>query len=377
VSAISQKILLVSASIGSGHIQAANAVRDELNRISPATNVAVVDFLDQEISIGHLIKETYLKMLDVLPNAYDFLYRKSQKSQSGASAKNVTALIMKRKMLKLLYEYRPDMLVFTHPFPCCAAAYLRRTGQLSLPMAAVMTDFSFHPMWLHKEIDAYFVANNEIQQALHDNGIAKDRIFITGIPISPKFAQTPPNNHTKEGIPVILIMGGGLGLGAIEEAVISLQSAKTQLKIIAVAGNNAKLRDRLLTLKNTSCNPLTIIGYTERVNELMADASLLITKSGALTCSEALSQELPLLLLSPLPGQEEDNANFLTQQGVAFRISPVRTPASIVEELLSKPHILAAMRAKAHDLSKPVAANHIALMLSASIQSRTAIFPAS
>ncbi|WP_094606801.1 Processive diacylglycerol beta-glucosyltransferase [Sporomusa silvacetica DSM 10669] len=375
---MSKKILLVSASIGSGHIQAANAVRDELNRISPATNVAVVDFLDQEISLGHLIKETYLKMLDVLPHAYDFLYRKSQKSQPGASVKNVTALIMKRKMLKLLYEYRPDMLVFTHPFPCCAAAYLCRTGQLSIPMAAVMTDFSFHPMWLHKEINAYFVANNEIQHALHGNGIANDRIFITGIPISPKFTQTPPNNRTKDrGIPEILIMGGGLGLGAIEEAVISLQSAKTQLKIIAVAGNNAKLRDKLLTLKNTSCNPLTVMGYTERINELMANASLLITKSGALTCSEALSQELPLLLLSPLPGQEEDNANFLTQQGVALRISPAHQLASLVDELLSKPHILAAMRSKAHDLSKPAAANHIALMLSASIHNRTAIFSAS
>ncbi|TWH51727.1 glycosyltransferase [Sporomusa sp. KB1] len=375
---MSKKILLVSASIGSGHIQAANAVRDELNRISPATNVAVVDFLDQEISLGHLIKETYLKMLDVLPNAYDFLYRKSQKSQPGTSVKNVTALIMKRKMVKLLYEYHPDMLVFTHPFPCCAAAYLRRTGQLSLPMAAVMTDFSFHPMWLHKEINAYFVANNEIQHALHDNGIAKDRIFITGIPISPKFTQTPPNNRTKDrSLPVILIMGGGLGLGAIEEAVISLQSTKTQVKIIVVAGNNAKLRDRLLTLRNTSCNPLTVMGYTERINELMANASLLITKPGALTCSEALAQELPLLLLSPLPGQEEDNANFLTQQGVALRISPARTLASLVDELLSKPHILDDMRSKAHDLSKPAAANHIALCLSASIHNRTAIFPAS
>lgn len=375
---MSKKILLVSASIGSGHIQAANAVRDELNRISPATNVAVVDFLDQEISLGHLIKETYLKMLDVIPNAYDFLYRKSQKFQPGTSVKNVTALIMKRKMVKLLYEYRPDMLVFTHPFPCCAAAYLRRTGQLSIPMAAVMTDFSFHPMWLHKEINAYFVANHEIQQALHDNGIAKDRIFITGIPISPKFTHTSPNNRTKDrGIPEILIMGGGLGLGAIEEAVISLQSAKTQLKIIAVAGNNTKLRDRLLTLTNTSCNPLTVMGYTERISELMANVSLLITKSGALTCSEALSHELPLLLLSPLPGQEEDNANYLTQQGVALRISPAQTLASLVDELLSKPHILDDMRSKSRDLSKPAAANQIALMLSASIHNRTAIFPAS
>lgn len=375
---MSKNILLVSASIGSGHTQAANAVRDELNRISPAINVTVVDFLDRETSLGHLIKETYLKMLDVFPNAYDYLYRWSQESHPGTSVKNVTALIMKRKMSTLLDEYCPDMLVFTHPFPCCAAAYLQRNGQLSLPMAAVMTDFSFHRMWLHQEINAYFVATNEIKHALHANGIAEDRIFLTGIPISPKFTQKPLNNCTKDmRIPVILIMGGSLGLGSIEEAVLSLLSAKTPCKIVVVTGNNAKLRNRLLAFKSASVNPLTVIGHTERVHELMTNASLLITKPGALTCSEALSMNLPMLILSPIPGQEEENADFLTRENVALRIPSTQQLASLVDELLSAPHILDDMRAKAHALSKPAAANHIALLLSARVHNRHTLFPAS
>jgi len=194
VSTINKNILIVSASIGAGHTQAAEAVRDEFIRISPEATITIVDFLDQESALGNFIKEVYMKMIGVVPDIYDFLYHWSQEAQPGANAKNATALIMKSRMLNLVCEYQPDLLVFTHPFPCCAAAYLRRTKQLTLPLAAVMTDFAPHQMWIHDEIDTYFVANHEIKNALCDKGIADKHIFVTGIPISSKFAKNNRSN---------------------------------------------------------------------------------------------------------------------------------------------------------------------------------------
>lgn len=359
----------MSASIGSGHTQAAIAVHDELIRISPDANITVVDFLDQQSALGSIIKETYLKMIDVFPNAYDFLYRWSQEPQSGTNVKNLTALIMKRRMLHLLNEHRPDLIVFTHPFPCCAAAYLRRTKRLSVPLAAVMTDFASHQLWIHSEIDTYFVANQEIKKALGDKGIAGDKIHITGIPISSKFARTEGINIAKKpSSSTVLIMGGGLGLGDVGRAVISLNSAKTQFEIIVVAGNNAKLRKKLLTLKTSSRHPMTVIGYTNRINELMGSASLLVTKPGALTCSEAIAMELPMLLLSPIPGQEEDNADYLTRQGVALRLPTPSAIPVIVDALVSQPEILADMKLNARILKKPDASHIIASILSANLQ---------
>ena len=241
-----------------------------------------------------------------------------------------------------------------------------------------MTDFAPHQMWIHDEIDTYFVANHEIKNALCDKGIADKHIFVTGIPISSKFAKNNRSKSLKRTIAhTVLIMGGGLGLGAVEKAVVSLMSAKTKLEIIVVAGNNIKLRQRLAFLKSDHLHATTIIGYTDRVNELMANSSILITKPGALTCSEALVMELPMLLLNPIPGQEEDNADYLTRQGVALRISQTSSLPQVIDELFAKPEILAAMQANAHLLSRPNAAKEIATILLDKLDHHNAIFPAS
>lgn len=371
-------ILIVSASIGSGHTQAAKAVRDEITRFSPAPNITVVDFLDGKSSLGLLIKEAYLKMIDVFPNAYDLLYRWSQGPFPGTNVKNLTALLMKARMRQLIQDCHPDLIIFTHPFPCCAAAYLRRTQKLTTPLVAVITDFVAHQLWIHEEVDAYFVANQEIRVALSENGICPDRIFVTGIPISPMFGNTSRQRLRKQtDKPTVLIMGGGLGLGAVEQAVLSMTAMKTPCRIVVVTGNNTRLRERLLNIKSMSPHPLRVIGYTDRVHELMADASVLITKPGALTCSEALAMELPLLLYDPLPGQEEDNADYLTRQGTAIRIAVGKTLARTVDNLLNKAETLSAMQAKARFLGKPDAAAAIAALLFAKAAERQNISPAS
>ncbi|SDF69236.1 Processive diacylglycerol beta-glucosyltransferase [Sporomusa acidovorans DSM 3132] len=371
-------MLIISASVGDGHTQAANAIRDELICISPSADIKVVDFLDQTNSLGRLIKEAYLKMIDFFPNVYDFLYHWSQETYSGTSIKNITAYLMKMKLLQLLQNYTPDLLVFTHPFPCCTAAYLRRTRQLATPLVAVTTDFSAHEMWIHAEIDQYFVANHEIKAFLAKRGISTKRIFVSGIPISPKFTNFQSSISRKTAnMPIILIMGGGLGLGAVEETVVNLQAAKTKIHIVVVTGKNKKLQKNLLNLKAKTflTHPLTVIGYTEHIHKLMAKSIMLMTKPGGLTCSEALAMELPILLLKPLPGQEEENADFLTRQGVALQLSVSLTP--IVEKLLQQPQILQDMQSKARALRQPDAANHVANRLSACIDNPNTLFPAS
>jgi processive 1,2-diacylglycerol beta-glucosyltransferase len=373
-----RNILIISASIGSGHTQAANAVRDELLRCSPASKVTVVDFMDGSSSFGSLIKETYLKMIDVFPNAYDLLYRWSQGPFHGSNVKNLTALVMKTRMLRLLREYRPDLVIFTHPFPCCAAAYLRRTRRIAVPLIAVMTDFASHQLWIHREIDLYFVANPEIKKALCDRGIADTAVYVTGIPISPKFAKTPLNDSNRNSRePVVLIMGGGLGLGSVEKVMLHLAASKYPLRIVVVAGKNSRLRQKLIAAKKRSPHPVTIIGYTDRVNELMANASILITKPGALTCSEALAMQLPLLLYNPIPGQEEDNANYLTRQGVAVRITADDQFTQAVDRLITTPEVLNEMQLKARNASRPNAAADIAAILLTRLPARQTVSPAS
>ena len=374
---MNKKILIVAASIGSGHMQAAKAIRDEFLCKTPDASIDIVDFMDQKSSLGHIIKETYLNMIDYIPNAYDLLYRYSQEPRYGSNVKSLLALIMKKRMRKLCQKYQPDLLVFTHPFPCCAAAYLKAKGQLSIPLAAVITDFSFHQMWLHPVVDSYFVANTQTREALLNNGINASRIHVTGIPIAAKFAEsTAPMVATTSNISTVLVMGGGFGLGALEEAVSNLLRAEQQIKIVVLTGNNNSLLKKVMFMQNDTHHQLAAIGYTERVHEIMAAATLLITKPGGLTCSEALAMELPMLLLKPLPGQEEENAAYLTQQGVAIRINDLSVLASITDSLLAEQEILKLMRQRAQGIGRARAAGTVTDILTEKLDEIAAISPA-
>jgi len=372
-----KKILIVAASIGSGHMQAAKAVRDEFLRKSPDASIHIVDFMDQDSSLGHIIKETYLNMIDYIPNAYDLLYRYSQEPRYGSNVKSLLALIMKKRMRKLCQRYQPDLLVFTHPFPCCAAAYLKAKGQLGIPLAAVITDFSFHQMWLHPAVDSYFVANEETREELLRNGIAASRVNVTGIPIATKFSERAVRTSERSPeLPTILVMGGGFGLGALEETVSNLLQAERQMKIIVLTGKNDSLLKKILLMRDDTYHQLSAIGYTERVHEIMAAATLLITKPGGLTCSEALAMQLPMLLLKPLPGQEEENADYLTQQGVALRLSDLSVLASITDSLLAEQEILQLMRRRAKVIGKASAAGTVTAILTDELNENADIYSA-
>jgi len=353
------KALIITASIGAGHTRAANAVRDAMLENHYVSQATVVDFLDSEDTASRLLKDTYLKMLDVIPHAYDLLYRWSQEAVPGSNLGSLTALVSKKKLLRLLAEHHPDVVVFTHPFPCCAAASLRRSGRIKLPMAAVLTDFAVHRLWVHREIDLYFVASQEMKDELIEFNIPGESVFATGIPIASQFAGLS-SGRRQDREPSILVMGGGLGLGAIEQAIKALESIVRGLDITVAAGGNETLRRTITGIAAGSTHDIKVLGFTDRIHELMARATILITKPGALTCSEALAAGKPLLLFSPLPGQEEENAAYLARQGAALRVDRAGQLGQDVSRILDRPDILNDMRARAAVIGRPQAAAAVA-----------------
>lgn len=360
-------VLIVSASIGSGHTQAANAVKAELERQHPDVRVAVVDFLEGDnFSLNTFIKETYLKMIDVFPDMYDLLYRWSQASHNGTTVRNLMSWVLKKRMLRLVDRYRPDLIVFTHPFPCGAACHLKRKDMLTIPLAGVITDYAIHRLWLYNEVDSYFVAVPDLKATLIQQGIAADKIHVTGIPISSSFGElstAPRTVKTDDGQSTVLIMGGGQGLGAVAEVLTELDKIEGQQRFVVVAGRNAGLRKDLQLLSRSLLHPVQVIGYTRRIPELMADADLLVTKPGALTCSEALAAGLPMVLVNAIPGQEEENARHLEQIGAAIWVEEQTQLNRTVQQLLANPPLLQSMRQQAQRMGRPDAARQIVRQL--------------
>lgn len=352
---MSSRILLLSADFGSGHLGAANAIAQACREQDPGVTVRAVNVEGRLLS---LISSGYLTLLSRQPSLYRRLYQ-------APVTRGMRQLIRTAFLPAVRHEilhFRPTAVVVTHPFPAAAAAYLRQTGQLAAPLTVMLTDFTPHPIWVHPGVDRYCVASWVAGQRLQRLGVAPDAVKATGIPIHSDFAlvagKQPPVKESR--VRRVLVMGGGLGLGPITEAVRALSLIRNpNLSVAVVCGKNEAVRRDLADL---FCDDprIKVLGYTHLIPQLMARADLLITKPGGLSCSEALASNLPMLLLHPLPGHEEENAAYLVGTGAA-RIVDETWVGNIAQSLLfTLPERLLRMQEFARRAGRPLAAAAVA-----------------
>lgn len=367
-----KNFLIVTASIGAGHNRAAEAIADEIKIKYPAAKIQIVDFMSSKTAyLNGFLKEAYLKMLNLVPDVYEFLYAFTAGKARGTSLQSLLAMAMKNDMEALVKRCGAEVVICTHPFPCAAAAYLKKAKQADFILAGVITDFAVHQLWVYREVDLYFVANELIQNELAGRGIALWKIHNTGIPIAPsfRFAYDRKGLLDKFGLcgalPIILLMGGGLGLGGVKIALLQLEKLEIQLQILVVTGENPGLWADMKKYGETSRHRVQAWGFSKNVQELMAVATLLISKPGALTISEALAMELPMLLNEPIPGQEKENAAYVEKIGAAVWIKDSAGLAAAVEDILLHTDKLSRMHERAKMHKKPDAAQDIVRQIDA------------
>ncbi|MBS7211784.1 MAG: UDP-N-acetylglucosamine--LPS N-acetylglucosamine transferase [Megamonas funiformis] len=362
-----KNILVVTASMGSGHNKAANAVAEAIKRKYPVNKINVIDFMSTETAyFNSLVKDIYLKMLDHTPSVYEFFYKFTSDSTKGSTIQSVFAHAMKKDMRELIKKYEADMVICTHPFPCVAASYLKQTGEINIPLITVMTDFCVHQFWLYKNIDIYFTANDLLKKEMVNQGLLEERIFVTGIPVGYNFRVDYNRDDLlakfklEKDKPVALIMGGGLGLGGVKNALCQLERLKKDIQILVITGANVALWSEMNEYAQHSKHKIFVWGYSHNIQEFMSVATFLISKPGALTISEALTRELPMILHDPIPGPEVDNAKFVSDNGAAIWVKHQDTLDAVVREVLSDATILPKLRNNAKVLKKPYASDNIA-----------------
>ena len=367
MAAAKKRVLIVSASIGSGHHQAARAIAAELARRQDNLQITIADFMeDTDSYLAAFMKEAYLKMLELSPNMYDLVYRVSQAPLPGFKAQGLLARVLQGGMAQLVRRHRPDLIIATHPFPCGAAAYLRDSRRLRAPLVGVITDFAVHRLWVYEHVDAYFVAAPEIKRELSALGVPAKRIYASGIPVHPQFTANADGRGIREELslmadqPLVLLMGGGLGMGGIRQAMASMDELQLPLQFVVLAGKNKELQEKLQEETKNLRHAVRVLGYTDRIPELMRAAAMLVTKPGALTVCEALVSETPLLLYEPIPGQEWENAVFLTKRGVALWAKNRQELKDGVTTLLTRPEQVEKLRKEAEALRRPAAAAAVA-----------------
>lgn len=348
---LSSNVLLLSAAFGSGHMGAARAVAQACRDLAPGCTAEAINLSHPVLNA---VAAGYLQLLRMAPFAYRQLYNHCQ----GGFSRSLIHLSLARAVRREIDQTNPAAVVATHPFPGGVAARLRRRGELTVPLAMVLTDFVPHPLWVHEGVDRYFVASEEAADRLMGLGVERGRIAVTGIPIRPGFE--PGDRPGQRQVRHVLVMGGGLGLGPIAAAVESLAALdRSDLRVAVVCGTNEELREEL----SARYPGFTIFGQTDQVPDLMSRADLLITKPGGLSCSEALASGLPLLLLEPLPGHEEENAAYLAQTGAALPVAAKGVGQAVQQLLFGGSGPLKAMQSAAGRAGRPQAAQLIAAQI--------------
>lgn len=355
------KVLILSVSAGGGHGHAAEAIKEYINFKDSMSEVRIIDTLKYiNPIIDKVVIGSYLKTIKVTPALYGKLYTHSEGEYTIASTISSKLIeIMTHKLLPLLKDFNPDILICTHPFSTEMVSIMKSKYKINTPSISIITDYYSHSSWLHNNIDAYIVSNYDMIEDMAFKGVPRNIIYNFGIPVRPNFiekynrATTLRELDLSEDKVTILVMGGSLGMGKITNIYQELNSISKDIQIIVITGLNNKLYSELMKLKDSSTKETRIIGFTDKVNKYMQACDLLLTKPGGLTITEALICQIPLGLFSPIPGQEEKNAQFLLKHNLAVNLSNVDSCGEIIENMLSSSEKLKKMRENCAKFSKP------------------------
>ncbi|MGA9996588.1 MAG: glycosyltransferase [Pyrinomonadaceae bacterium] len=365
-----KKVLILSASVGAGHMRAAQALERAFADANAAEEVRHIDTLEYTNKLfRRLYSNAYIDMVNKMPDVLGWLYDAMDKPWKNERRRLAFDKLNTRPFVKMLKQYQPEFVVCTHFLPAEILSWLQAKERINARQAIVVTDFDVHAMWLCHHYEQYFVALDETRAHMEALGIPAAKLTVSGIPIDPLFSQAKDKTamRAKLGLrqerTTILVSAGGFGVGPIEHLMQSLLQLKHPAQVVAICGRNEELKSRIenLTANFSVKSSVAVypIGYTTQMDEYMAASDILLGKPGGLTTSEALARGLVFVIVNPIPGQEERNSDHLLEEGAAIRCNNLPVLAYKIDRLLDDPSRFAQMQANALRLARPRAAREI------------------
>lgn len=352
-------ILIASASAGTGHLQAAEALRAALLLRDPALHVEHVDVLERAPS---WLRAAYRGGFELLaaraPRVWQEIYERTDgPGADPALWSDVAHRVMFHEFRRTVLSGRWDLVLCTHFLP----AQLMSLRQGAPPFAMAVTDFTLHRYWAQPRVGRYFAATPSIASELRRR-VRSARVSVTGIPVRPDLVNGPYRAQAVQaldldpGSPVVLVMGGGLGLGVgalVESAVAALNGSRGT--ILALCGRNDDARRALADRPGVRA-----LGYIDDVRPHLAAADVVVTKPGGLSTSEALALGRPMVLSPGIPGHEEGNRRYLVDAGAALAGHSPGQLADAVRRLVGDGALRLRMSSAARRIGRPHSADAVA-----------------
>lgn len=310
------KIIIMDTPIGSGHKKAADALEEELlgydNII--VLRLSVFDFIPQ--FLAWIFLRSYLYSLKISPGIYKFLYKWGNKDGKSTMVRDVLNRILASSAEKKIVEFAPDVIVATHATAGGIAAVLKSKGRIQASIYGVVTDYVMHGWWYYREVQGYFTADMDINNIVFAEF---QQVYRYGIPVRKIFVQQnaveKATLKNKLGIAtqlhICLVLGGGEGLLPMGEIAAKLGNGRAGYALLNITGNNKSLLEELQGRSDTE---VFNCGYVENIQDYMRVADVVVSKAGGISSTEILTQGVPYIVYSPLPGQESNNALYLQKK---------------------------------------------------------------
>ena len=365
------RVLILSASVGMGHVRAAEAIESAVREVAPAVTVQNVDVLGlTNAAFRRAYRDSYLALINHAPWLFGYFYDLFDRPTPPAWAADRLRLAVEQfnlSRLRRVVEGTPwDVVVSTHFLPAGLIASLRRQAHITTPHVTATTDFDAHRLWVNQPCDHYCAATEEAAAYLHSWGVPRADITITGIPIHPVFARPKPRDlcltrqHLPGDRPIVLQLAGGFGVGPIKDIHRALLGIEIPLDIVVVAGRNEEARRRLLDMPPDRTHRRHIRGFVTDVDELMQVADVVVSKPGGLTTAEVLARGAVMAVVHPVPGHEARNSDYVLEHGAGVKVNSLGTLAWKLTGLLRSPERLARLKRHARHAARPRAAFVIA-----------------
>ncbi len=353
------KIMLLTAATGGGHIRTANAVEQYI-RDNTDYDVVTVDALK---AVGRLLDKTvcdsYLFMAKKAPALFGRLYKDTNKHNRFSDLVPKLSGLFSNLLFPAIDGYKPDAIITTHPFATEMAAALKADGLVDAPLICIITDYGAHRAYIADAVDAYVVAGSHMLPELEAFGVPEEKVYPFGIPVHGVFfdqgdqAMLLRQISLDPELPTLLFMAGSFGVSNIIKLYRELAATQVPMQIIVITGRNKKLYEAFeKEIAQNPAVPTRLLYFTDEVEKYMQAADLLVTKPGGLTVSEALACNLPMAVFDAIPGQEEDNANFLLTHDMCVRIRKDGDFAAEISGLLQEKKHLQAMRENCKEFDK-------------------------
>lgn len=366
-------LILYGAAHGKGHKSAARALEIAFQQTEGVSEVRTEDALDYGSPFyRNLYAGFYRELSENIPALWEYIYELAD--NNDVRFVNELRILLDRmgvtNLDELVATFQPDMVICTHFLPLHILGWYKSKGKLNVPLYAIVTDYTGHVYWVCSDVDGYIVPTDKTKAMLVERGVEPSLIKIVGIPVDPAIGEPRDpteirQQHNIQQTPVVTLIGSALHAERVRTIIDGFINEDMPGTLFVIAGRNGELQEALADVQSTARLDIRVLGFIDYLDDLVAASDLVISKAGGLIVSETLARGIPMVLIDPIRGQEEWNADYIVRMGAGVQVRVIQMVPRVVQSLLADEERLHLLQARASEAGKPDAAQIIAQMLAA------------